>query len=566
MPSGETVDSEAGSLEKRPAPVAAAMQRGLLGLQRLVVRTQAGPLRPLWALCYRAAVRLLAALVRWREREATVYVRGSLAAEGAIYGLSDIDFSIVVRGDPDEPGAARRRLRRRARRLAGRLPGRLRELLYSRVYEDGDLDRRGGDPVFVYGLDGGAKGIADRSVYFAPEDDWDLVSLHERPGVYGPMGDWRRVAGAERRSREGRWDVDRRRMAAWLELQHWWSRTAMLCARPEAAGAAYMAVKLVAEPARLWLWLAEGEQCASRVEALRRGRERLRGEADAFEQALELHRRLPERPAIDLDATLGALTRLSSLIADHLARELEPLGTTAVALLGDAEDALMLAEGAWAGLPPASPPRPLVDWRALAWPQFPDEAFVTLAASPTDPAALASCADVAHGPYPTLVADGLLIRPTGAHTQRAHLRSVHCRISDPVSFALRDSASVARFPRAPGWSAEDWARRASAEHAAWLAARPSVAASGDTLAMLISAARAALFLETARSVEPQLSLTVASTLRALGADSDSGRGAAEAAAEAYREFVERGQPPTPTAVGDLERVVRRMAPYRKEPA
>jgi hypothetical protein len=542
------------------------LDRGLLALQRFVVRTQAGPLRPLWALCYAVALRALALAVRRGEPAATVYVQGSLAERGAVYGLSDIDFSIVAPADLGAPGAARSRIRERARHVARRLPGRLEELLFSRVYEQADLGEAGAEPMFVYGLDGDRE-AAPRSLYFGPDANWDRVSLHGRPGIYGPMSDWRLVVGPERRPPNRGWDLHQQQMAAWLELQVWWARTVTLSVRPDAPGAAYMAVKLVAEPARIWLWLTEGERAESRAEALRRARQRLPAEAEALEEALELHRRLPERPRIDLPRTLAALTRLSSLIAERLAREVDALGTTPVSLLGTSGEDLMLAQGGWREQLPASAPKPLADWRAIAWPRFPDESFVTLSGSPADPEMLAACADIERGPFPTLTADGLMVRPADAHVHRAHLRTVACRITDPVSFALDEGAELAHFPRAPGWSARDWAMRARAEHAAWLGAGGTpLEASGERLGKLVSAARAALFLDSLGGGEPQLPLTIAATLEAFAASFGSGREAAESAAAAYADFAAFDKEPPEATVRELERLVRRLPAYAEEAA
>lgn len=558
---GGSVDIGGASVEQPSPPGLSAFGRALLALQRLVVRTQAGPLRPLWALCYAVALRALVGAVRRGEPAVAVYVQGSLGARGAIYGLSDIDLSIVTPADAGAPGAARTRMRERAQHVARRLPGRLKELLFSRVYEQEDLDGPGPGPVFVYEPDRDPRGGPAQGLYFGPQYNWDRVALHERPGVYGPMSDWRLVAGPERRPPSRPWDVHRQRMAAWQELQIWWRRTVMLSTRPDAIGAAYMAVKLVAEPARIWLWLTEGERCDSRVEALRRARDRLPAEAEAFGEALDLHRRLPHRPAVDVARTLAALTRLSSLIAERLAHDVEALGTTPVSLLGAAQGDLMLVQGGWTAPLPASAPKPLADWRALAWPRYPDESFVILSGSPADPAKVAACSEVERGPFPTLVADGLLVRPS-EDVNRAHLRTLQCRISDPVSFALLDGAEVARFPCMPGWSPHDWARRATAEHTAWLASagRP-LETSGHVMGMLVSAVRAALFLESVEAGEPKLPLTIASTLEALALRSESERDTAEAVAEAYADFAASRRAPPATTFRELERVVRRLSPY-----
>jgi predicted nucleotidyltransferase len=540
------------------------LRRSLLALQRLVLRTQAGPLRPLWALCYAVAVRALARAVRRGEPATAVYVEGSLAERGAVYGLSDIDFSIVTPADPGAPGAARARIREKADRLARRLPGRLDELLYSRVFEQQELEDP--EPVFVYGLNRERRDAPPKGLYFGARKSWDRVTLHERPGLYGPMSDWRLVSGPERRADDGRWGVNRRHMAAWLELQIWWRRAVLLARSPDSVGAAYLAVKLVAEPARIWLWLSQGERCESRVAALRRASALLPAEAEAFGEALELHRHLGRRPTVDVPRTLAALTRLSSLIAGRLLADVDDLGTTDVTLLG-AKGELMLSQGGWEQQLSASAPKPLADWRALAWPRFPDESFVTLSGSPSDPAKLAACADIERGPFPTLLDDRLLVRPADAHVNRAHLRTIACPISDPVSFALCEGADTAHFAAAPGWSARDWAKRAAAEHATWLAANPTpLEADGETLGRMVSALRAALFLDSVGAGEPRLSLTVAATLDAFAASFGPAREAAESAAEAYADFAAGGHPPPGNLCRELERLVRGLPAYAVEAA
>ena len=109
------------------------------------------------------------------------------------------------------------------------------------------------------------------------------------------------------------------------------------------------------------------------------------------------------------------------------------------------------------------------------------------------------------------------------------MRGIQCRTTDPVSFALADGETVARFPDVSGWSALDCARRAVAEHAAWLGAgmydgavRGWVAAqtegapaSAVALGRLFTAARAGLFLESLRA-EAQLPLTVRAVAKLLG--------------------------------------------------
>ena len=84
-------------------------------------------------------------------------------------------------------------------------------------------------------------------------------------------------------------------MAAWLEIQRWWREAFPLCVRPEHPLAADICVKLVAEPARVWLWLEHGERVDDRHTALVRAAELLPEEAPGLHALAEMRAR-PARP------------------------------------------------------------------------------------------------------------------------------------------------------------------------------------------------------------------------------------------------------------------------------
>jgi hypothetical protein len=79
--------------------------------------------------------------------------------------------------------------------------------------------------------------------------------------------------------------------------------------------------------------------------------------------------------------------------------------------------------------------------------------------------------------------------------------------------------------------------------------------------MLVSAVRAALFMESLNVGEPQIPLTIAATLEALAVRSESERGTAEAAAEAYADYAALRRAPSAGTVRALDRVVRRLPAY-----
>ena len=58
-----------------------------------MVRTERGPLRPVWALAHEALARGAAAYLRGGDSGTSAYVRGSLGTGEPIYGLSDVDLS-----------------------------------------------------------------------------------------------------------------------------------------------------------------------------------------------------------------------------------------------------------------------------------------------------------------------------------------------------------------------------------------------------------------------------------------------------------------------------------------
>jgi hypothetical protein len=193
---------------------------------------------------------------------------------------------------------------------------------------------------------------------------------------------------------------------------------------------------------------------------------------------------------------------------------------------------------------------PLADWRARAFPGPPDESCVVVDGGLSDPRALAAAA-VAAGPsdHALLATDELLLVSS---TRPQPLRGLECPVTDPVTFALRDGRSSARFPRLPGWSAGDAARRAVAEHRSWLCAwGPEPDPSRRALGLLLTAARAALFMESVERGRPALPLTAAATVDALG---DS------TAAAALEELRSRRRP-SPDVVAATAGLVSSLSPY-----
>jgi hypothetical protein len=523
-----------------------------LALHRAALRTER-PLRPLWRLAHTALIRgAVAHLLRGR-RGSGAYVRASFGYGDQLHGLSDVDL-LVVLGDDARAGHACPRVRRRWRRLCRRVPG-LEHVVQPTVYEARELRAAVSAPTLT----------AAGAVHLAPEPACDEAGLRLRPGLFGPMRDWRHVAGRDHRPAELPVQGEHeRRLAAWLELQRWWREAFHACAHPAGPRLAHLCVKLVAEPARIWLWLVHGEAVRRRRDVLELALRRVPDEREAIARALALYDALPRSPAAPLAEMLPAFVRLSARIGREVVRQVETADVTAVRLAGTGEAGVDGPAGELALGPDAAArlralgagePRllPLADWRSRVWPALPDEALAPLALDPTDPDALGAAALAAGdwGPFAALRADGLLILPGPGL-----VRAVQCQPTDPVSFALLEGAGVADFPDVPGWSARDAARRAVAEHVAWLGAGGTLARliesqprttvpALDVLGRLLTAAQGALFHESLAAGEPELPLTMAAVAARLA---DRGAGAATEAHAVYAAARRAGEATVPARV------------------
>jgi hypothetical protein len=518
--------------------------RIVLAGQRLILRTARTPLGRVWAMFQMGLARLVRSYVaRGAETKPAWYLRGSVDTGDFLPGLSDLDTALVF-GDPGARQACERATGR-WQLLSHRLPAIGLLLDGPMVYPEADLRDLAGQTALTFGLDATAGRGTGGSAYFGRRASFDWLRKLERPGLYGSTEDWRLVDGPDRRAPEPDRDPQAQLIAGWLELLYFWRWAFPACIDP-GPRSARLCVTLAAEPARIWLWLGHGERAGDQGQALRLAMARLPEEEEALGRALALRRALPHSPAPPLADALPLLVRMSARIAALISSRLEGAAVTEVRLHGTDLDQLVLPMGVEA----RGRPLPLADWRALACPLLPDESFLPLPGDPGDPGALAAAA-VAHpsGPYPAVRAEGLMVMPAGAWW-RTRLRAIQCEATDPVSFALVDGRLSASFPRVAGWSAEHAARRAIAEHRAYLrgepgpwAVRDSAHGHGGSLAMLLSAARAGLFAASLLEGEPGLSLTVAETARLLAERWPAKRSVAEQALEGYREFVrERRQP------------------------
>ena len=482
------------------------LQRLARASHPLVLRTSRGRFRALWAVVYAGLAHALAyALMRGESSAA--YVRAGVG--DVVFGLSDIDLAIVV---PNR--TARRRVVARWQRLYGRRPW-LRDVFDVAVYDDAVLADAAAASTFTYDL-GRAK---PRAAYLGTAPLYDESSLRERPRLYGPTSDWRLLRGADRRPAVPTQTTQERRIAAWLELQTLWRYAFEACVDPTSPRKAHLCVKLVSEPARILLWLVHRERLDRRDAVLRRAIEVFPEEEHSFRDALALDAALPRRPVAPFEAFVPHLVRLSARIADRLVDEVQVDGTQRVLLVGG--DAPVVVAGS------GDVVLPLADWRAVVWPSLPDETFAPLAGDASDPQVLGEATRNGGESYPLLRQGDLLVLPSARG--RSNLRAVQCRVTDPVTFALLDNDSCAEFPGSAGWCARDWAKRAVAEHRAWLRdgrdrEQPTyrewpsfearrAAASVRALGRLFTAARAALFLGSDAS---ELALTAFAVAELLG--------------------------------------------------
>lgn len=500
-------------------------------LRRFMIRTAEGPLRPFWLLAYEAARRAIGAVLLTGVPGGVCRPRGSLASGDVRPGYSDLDLEVVV---PDADGANRLAVRGRWARVASLLPPFARVVDLA-AYERGELEAARSASTLRSAV----------PLHLLPRMA-DEADLRLRPGLR---------AGAE---------------GPWLELQFLWRWVLGACAGAPTADRPYQCVKLVSDPARIWLWIEHGGDPPTRRDVLERALALMPEEAESIRRALALHRDLHRAPAADLAGTLPFCVRTSARIAARTSADAFEGGATEVRLIGADPPRLALRADHRAGLRRLTgedpPLLPLADWRSRAWPQYPDDAFAVTGLDPRDPrsvsAAVAAGGDL--GPFASLWHEDLMVL-----AGPGILRAVQCEATDPVSFALARGDRTARFPEAPGLSAADTAARALMEHRAWLGADdPSPAAwmtaqhrtttpDIQTLGWLLSAVRAALFAASVEAGEPELCLTMAAAAEAVGAED-----AWAAYADCRRDHLD---PPEAVVLAMRERVLSLPA-YAFEPA
>jgi hypothetical protein len=531
-----------------PRPPAEATVRAV---HRVLLRTGRGPLRPVWRLAHGLLARSVSAYLRGGDPRTSAYVSGSLAGEDAVFGLSDIDLTVVLE-DREDLESALRDVSERWRDLGRRLPA-LRDHVFEtpQVYGQAELDAAASHTTLTHEVGSGPVSPSSR------ERRRELGGA-ERPGVYGLTSDWRLLGGPDLRPPVPPRDNDELRVAAWMELQFWWLMAFKACVEPAAPWAAHLCAKLLVEPARIWLWLVRGERILDRQALIRRAMVELPEEEEALRLAQRLLSSVTLSPAAPVEEALRSLTRMSARLADAVSPDPETADTTQVRLVHEDPGRLVVRPSSLAamvgaaGMDGAPVPLPLADWRARTW-SLPDECLAFAPGKATDVSLLAAAALACNdGAYAALRHDGLIVLPS---LGGARLRAVQCAATDPVSFALAEGGDHAAFPDVPGWSARDCARRAAAEHLGWLRDEEGREHSAQALGRLLAAARAALFHQSIETGAPELALDAASVVQRLGDE------LARDAYEGYRAGRLAGESPPPDLVEAFRRAVERLRPY-----
>ena len=553
-------------------------------LARFMLRTANTPLSAVWTVAYWSVTRAAAIYLRRQHRGSSIYLKGSFATREAVYGVSDVDLVVVLPGDGSQSGTRQLAARESWKQLCRRISLFRFAIQHCWFYEDDDLQESLSSSCLTYGLmTDDEEQAGDRAAFLGPSPLRDQMGLQTHPSLYAARIEWRRLDGKDRLPQARPGDPQSRRLAAWLDLQYWWRHAFQACADPTRDHVPLLCVKLLAEPVRLLLWVEHGERVATREDALRRGLSELPEEREVLQLGLDLLKALPRSPHPPLPEVIAGLLRQTERLALHMSAAADAAGSVDVKLTGGEELAVtpdvlnrmhaLAARGESAEL------LPLADWRARAVPGMPDEAFLLLKPNAPDPP-FSRAADAADGgdAIPAFRYNSILLMPT-TNPERGMLRAVQCQPTDPVSTALADGGTVARFPELAGWSALHCARRAVAEHRGWLASTGGVypphgwigMQSGcseptmRTMGLLFTAARAALFLESVADGDPELALTVAGVAERLIARDSSCRDVVETALHDFRTS-RAAQRNDVDAVAGLLDVVRNLSAYAGSPA
>jgi len=293
-------------------------------VQYLVIRTRFFPLTHLYRAAYALSVRLATVLLRRVDGVVAIYLRRGMAKGEAVYGLSDIDLSVIVEDDDRERGVAKEKVRAVYDRLARFIP----------LFGDGDMEL-------------GIYTVAEFSRLY--EDyGFHKYRIHEGRHTWRLLFG-RDVAGSLPQPTE----TDLRR-AAVEELKKWWSLVSLDLfdgERPRAFESRYLWYKAIAEASRVYLHVCCGVTVRGREEALDRvggclspSESRLVDRVRGYLRHLAAGEDIPREELMRLFVSLAA----ASFREVDRGASAKPDGVTVVARLPDLEE--LALDGAGRGL------------------------------------------------------------------------------------------------------------------------------------------------------------------------------------------------------------------------
>ena len=290
-------------------------------VQYLVIRTSFFPLVHLYGAAYALSVRVATLLLRRVDGVAAIYLRRGLAKGEAVYGLSDIDLSVIVEDDDGERRGVKEKVRAVYDRLASFIPlfgdadtelGVYSVAEFSRLYED-------------YGF--------NKYRFHEGRHTWRLLFgrdvVRDLPRVAEP--DLRRAAGEE--------------------LRKWWGLVGLDLfngANRRSFERRYLWYKAIAEASKVYLYVCRGVMVYGREEAL----DRVRGYLSPSEcRLVDRVRGYLRHLAAGEDVSGEEMMRLFVSLAAASFREIDrgesegPDGVTVVARVPDPEDLALNGSG-----------------------------------------------------------------------------------------------------------------------------------------------------------------------------------------------------------------------------
>jgi len=217
-------------------------------VQYLVVRTSFFPLVHLYGAAYALSVKVATLLLKRVDGVAAIYLRRGVAKGEAVYGLSDIDLSVIVEDDDGERRGAKEKVRAVYDRLARVIP----------LFDDGEVEL-------------GVYSVAEFSRLY---EDYGFNKYRFHEGRHT----WRLLFGRDVVKGLPQPDELDLRRAGGEELKKWWGLVGLDLfdgANRRSFERRYLWYKAIAEASRVYLHVCHGVMVYRREEALDRVRSHL---------------------------------------------------------------------------------------------------------------------------------------------------------------------------------------------------------------------------------------------------------------------------------------------------